>query len=64
MKKPPYRTLVAVLALAAMGGVALILSKGSFGDYASVLKMLGWAIAVKSGFEHATSRAAQPEPPK
>lgn len=57
-KPTPYRTVFVVVVLALFGGVVCVWVKGSFGDYASVLKYLGWAVAVKSGFEHHTKTRA------
>jgi hypothetical protein len=62
MRKPPYRTVILVGLLALMGGVALCVVKGNFADYASLLKALGWAVAVKSGWEHGANVFTKPEP--
>jgi hypothetical protein len=62
MRKPAWRTVISVLSLAAMGGIALCCVKGNFADYASLLKYLGWAVAAKSAWEHHV--ATRPEAPK
>lgn len=63
MKRPPYRTVILIGVLALFGGAVCVWVKGSFADYASLLKWLGWAVAAKAGLEHATA-PNPPEPPK
>ena len=43
---------VIILSIAGMGGLVCVLVKGNFADYAALLKYLGFAGAIKSGWEH------------
>jgi len=69
--QPPWwRTAVTLLMIALCGGVVCFFTEGDFADYASLLKVLAFAAAGKSGWEHhvnAKARASGPtptEPPK
>lgn len=66
MRKPPYRTVFVVLALALMGAAVAFahLDADTYKAFLDLLKVLGGAQSLKAGAEHfAAALSKKPEPP-
>lgn len=63
-KKPPYRTVFVVLALAAMGGAVAFahLDNDTYKAFLDLLKVLGGAQSLKAIGEHVATAFVKPQP--